>query len=68
MTAHMLYRCQKCRKVSAGRKPKGGDGSFMYPRRHKDRDGAVCRGCFREAAWLDGGMVELERIHKKGEG
>lgn len=44
------YLCAHCGKPTAGRKPRGGDGSLMYPRRHDDkRTGKPCYGNIIEA-------------------
>lgn len=42
------YECRACGKLTAGRRPRGGDGSLMFPRRHSV-DGDVCPGSFDEA-------------------
>jgi hypothetical protein len=42
------YECSTCGALTAGRKPRGGDGSLMYPRRHKI-DGESCPGSELEA-------------------
>lgn len=46
------FRCTACGKITAGRVPTGGDGTFRYPRRHKGPDGATCPGCYTEAEWV----------------
>lgn len=43
------WKCRGCGKLTAGRLPKGGDGSFMYPRRHDGPDGQPCDGNIDEA-------------------
>lgn len=48
------YRCAVCRKLTAGRKPRGGgDGTFFYPRRHPGPDGKPCAGNIEEAEWVE---------------
>ena len=37
-------RCPDCRRVVAGRVPKGGDGSAWYPHRHNTTGGLPCNG------------------------
>lgn len=41
-------KCAVCNKITAGRLPRDGnlkgDGSFYFPRRHKDKDGKGCKG------------------------
>ena len=44
-----VYKCSICGKVTAGRIPRGGDGSFRYPRKHNDDDGKLCPGVYYEA-------------------
>jgi len=48
----MKFKCFVCGKLTSGRKPKGGDGSFYYPRRHRLKDGRLCEGVFMEAVWI----------------
>lgn len=43
------FRCAVCGKPTAGRLPRGGDGTFYYPRRHQGPDGKPCEGNYREA-------------------
>jgi len=51
------YKCAVCGKLTDGRLPKEGDGSFYYPRRHKGINGQPCPGNVIEAEW-----VEVDRI------
>ena len=44
-----MFECQCCGKVTAGRMPKGGDGTYYYPRKHKGDDGETCEGVYDEA-------------------
>lgn len=37
-------RCTVCGRLTAGRKPPGGDGTFWFPRRHKNAVGGNCPG------------------------
>jgi len=46
------FKCAVCGKISTGRTPKDGDGSFRYPRRHKI-NGVVCEGVYEEAEWVN---------------
>ena len=46
------FRCAVCGKLTAGRFPHLGDGTFYYPRRHQV-DGADCPGNIIEAEWVD---------------
>ena len=50
--ASIRVRCAICGKTSAGRRPRGGDGTFLFPRRHKGPDGEPCDGNVREADWI----------------
>ncbi len=45
------FKCVRCGKITVGRRPKGGDGTFYYPSRH-ERDGKLCEGVWREAEWV----------------
>jgi len=51
------WRCKVCGKVTAGRLPRAGrhvgDGTFMFPRRHKGSDGQPCRGNIQEAEMVE---------------
>ena len=42
------WSCRVCGKVGPGRIPKGGDGSEIYPTRHK-HEGKLCQGYFEAA-------------------
>lgn len=51
------FRCAECGKLTAGRKPRGGDGTLMYPRRHYLRGWLYgkqlpCKGSWSEAEWV----------------
>ena len=48
------FRCAVCGKLTAGRKPRGGDGTLMYPSAHKKAHGGVveCPGMSEEAEWV----------------
>jgi hypothetical protein len=57
------FKCSICGKLTSGRMPinphnhkEKGDGSFRYPRRHKNENGGYCEGNYKEAIWVD---VEL---------
>jgi hypothetical protein len=54
------FKCSVCGKLTAGRLPSGGDGSFYFPRRHKGSDGRPCPGNIEEAEWVT--------VVEKGEG
>lgn len=41
--------CRICDKVTAGRVPARGDGSALFPTRHKKPDGSWCDGHNTEA-------------------
>lgn len=45
------YNCSICGKPTAGRVPRGGDGTFILPRRHNGPDGQPCRGNIEEVVW-----------------
>ena len=54
------YKCVRCGKLTAGRKPKGGDGTFIYPRIHRlpsvvntGKRGVLCPGNWEEAEWVE---------------
>jgi hypothetical protein len=52
------FKCVVCGKITAGRMPRDGhgspgDGTFLYPRRHKGKDGNPCAGNIEEAEWVD---------------
>ena len=51
------YQCPVCGKVSDGRRPKGGDLTLIYPRRH-DFNGRPCPGNIQSANWLEVEAVE----------
>ena len=50
-SAPLRIRCKVCGWISTGRVPRGGDGSFRYPRLHRV-DGQVCGGMVFEGEWL----------------
>lgn len=43
------YRCPACQKRVATYIPRGGDGSAIFFKRHKDRTGEDCKGWGEEA-------------------
>ncbi len=45
------FKCARCGKVTSGRQPRRGDGSLVYPRRHRIA-GKLCEGSFEEAQWV----------------
>jgi len=47
----LKFKCTSCGIIGCGRKPKGGDGTYYYPRRHYV-GGSLCPGCFTEAEWV----------------
>lgn len=50
------WKCTVCGKLTVGRLPKGGDGSFYFPARHKaEDDEAACPGNYQQAE-----LVEFE--------
>lgn len=65
MIPRLKFKCPVCGKLTAGRIPKGGDGSFYYPRRH-NFGASPCPGNIQEAEWVDydtGKMREMTTIH-----
>ena len=46
------FRCTSCGKLTAGRFPRGGDGTFYFPRRHQ-AGGQLCLGSYSEAEWVE---------------
>jgi hypothetical protein len=46
------FECNVCGKLTSGRVPKEGDGSFVFPRRHKVK-GKDCPGNIKEARWVE---------------
>ncbi len=58
MIGKTYYKCIVCGKLTPGRKPKNGDGTFMYPRRHGN-----CTGNLLEAEWID--EITLKPIKKE---
>jgi hypothetical protein len=51
MTDILAFKCLVCGYVSSGRRPKGGDGSLVYPRRHKS-GGVQCAGNLQGTEWV----------------
>lgn len=49
----LRFRCVVCGKLTGGRRPRGGDGTLYYPRRHKGEDGQRCEGIYEEAEWVN---------------
>lgn len=47
------YKCPRCGKITAGKKPKRGDGSAVLSRKHKNENGEYCEGRFEEAEWIE---------------
>jgi hypothetical protein len=43
-----MFECQCCGKITVGRMPKGGDGTYYFPRKHKGADGETCEGVYDE--------------------
>ena len=65
----LMYKCEICGKLTTGRKPRGGDGSGRYPRKHKIA-GERCLGSFSAAEWVDaeyvdGQYVEVRRKYSR---
>lgn len=51
----LFIRCQVCSRLTkGGRIPKGGDGSFRFPRVHRGQDGEPCPGSFQEGVFEEG--------------
>lgn len=46
-------RCSVCGRIYTARIPKGGDGTFLYPRRHQSLIGNPCKGNLQEAEYLN---------------
>lgn len=65
MTTDYLFRCVVCGKLTkGGRLPNAGwgrkgDGTFRYPRRHKQLDGERCKGSFIDADWVDAATGQI---------
>lgn len=57
----MKIKCPICGKITGGRKPRGGDGTFLYPRRHRVGK-ELCEGVFMEGEWITEPAVQLEPI------
>lgn len=57
-----IVKCSVCGKQTAGRVPKGGDGTFMLPRRHK-LYGRDCPGNIEEAEWISGYKTKAIEIY-----
>ena len=51
--AKTKFKCVVCGKLTAGRAPRGGDGTLRYPRKHKDKGGQPCPGNWLEAKWVN---------------
>jgi hypothetical protein len=47
------FKCVVCGKITSGRVPRKGDGSFRFPRRHNSEDRKPCVGNIEEAEWVD---------------
>lgn len=60
------FKCTICGKVTTGRKPRGGDGTFYFPRSHPGADGKPCPGNVEEAEWVEGDATpaEAERLSR----
>jgi len=59
------YKCRRCGKISAGRKPVGGDGTFMFPRKHQlSGNVGLCPGVFEEADPVNNQSI-LPSLNKK---
>lgn len=56
----VTIRCPVCGKLSTGRCPRWGDGTFRYPRRHLGPDGEPCPGNIMEGEWV-GRITEVAR-------
>lgn len=52
MIVKTKLKCKICGKLTRGRTPKGGDGSFKFPSFH-NVDGKPCHGSTLEAEWVD---------------
>ncbi len=46
------FKCGVCGKLTAGKVPKNGDGTLIFPRRHRVK-GILCKGIFIAAEWID---------------
>lgn len=50
-------KCAACGRIGASRMPRGGDGTLLYPRRHRTADGREeCAGNTVEAIYLNQSM------------
>lgn len=43
------YICPRCERPRATYVPRGGDGSAIFFKRHKDTSGQLCEGSWEEA-------------------
>jgi len=55
------FECAVCGKITTGRLPRNGDGTFWYPRRH-NVSGIPCEGNIQEADPLVQPIPFLQRI------
>ena len=53
----LRFRCVACDRITSGKKPTGGNGTFMFPRFHKNKSGEKCPGCFQEAEWVQQTLI-----------
>jgi hypothetical protein len=58
MKHRIRVQCTECGKVTFGRLPKGGDGSFLFPRMHyvshtrPTVNAKICPGVTSEGKWV----------------
>jgi hypothetical protein len=56
LSYEMRYQCMVCGKMTAGRKPRRGDLSEIYPRVHAAAGkpkGTICDGTYSYSRWVD---------------
>jgi hypothetical protein len=47
-----LVKCKHCTRMIKGRVPAGGDGSALFPYRHKNLSGRDCSGVYEPGEWV----------------
>lgn len=60
----LRYKCVICGKLTEGRLPREdkfpGDGSEMWPARHRAADGEPCEGAWHYAEWIEEDVTDAE--------
>lgn len=52
------FQCAVCGKITGGRLPRHGDGTFYFPRHHASLHGDPCPGIFEGAEWVQVPVVQ----------